>query len=45
MNENIAREQGYKLSNFGNYLQMLIMKILPDQFCNLYVIIAKKKDK
>ena len=44
MNENIAREQGYKLSTFGNILQKFIMKIFPNQFCNLYVIIAQKKD-
>ena len=44
MNENIAREQGYKLSTFGYILQKFIMKIFPNQFCNLYVIIAQKKD-
>ena len=40
--ENIARSQGYRLSWFGQYCQNLLMKFFPDQFCNIYVLIAHK---
>lgn len=40
--ENIARMEGYRLSWIGQMLQNLLMKFLPDQFCNIYVIIARK---
>ncbi len=40
--ENRARMEGYRLSWFGQMLQNLLMKVLPDQFCNIYVIIARK---
>ena len=41
-NENIARVKGYKLSFFGNLIQNILIKYLPDQFCNVYVLIAYK---
>ena len=41
-NENIARIEGYKLSLIGNILQNFLIKFFPDQFCNLYLIIAEK---
>ena len=41
-NENIARSEGYRLSKFGQKLQNILMKYFPDQFCNIYVLIAKK---
>lgn len=41
-NENIARSEGYRLSRFGQKLQNILMKYFPDQFCNIYVLIAKK---
>ena len=41
-NENIARYEGYKLSILGEILQRILMKFFPDQFCNIYVLIATK---
>lgn len=41
-NENIARSEGYKLSFLGEIMQSLLMKLFPDQFCNIYVMIARK---
>jgi SAM-dependent methyltransferase len=41
-NENIARSEGYKLSFPGKILQRILMKFLPNQFCNIYVLIATK---
>jgi len=38
--ENKGRKEGYKLSLFGNLLQTTLMKLLPNQFCNIYVMIA-----
>tara|TARA_B100000767_G_C19541743_1_gene441078 strand:- start:293 stop:745 length:453 start_codon:yes stop_codon:yes gene_type:complete len=40
--ENLARFEGYKLSWFGQKLQRFLMRYFPDQFCNVYVLIAKK---
>ena len=40
--ENMARVEGYKLSMFGQLLQYMLMKSFPNQFCNIYVLIAKK---
>ena len=40
--ENKARMEGYKLSFVGNLITKALMKLFPDQFCNLYVIIAEK---
>lgn len=42
-NENTARSEGYNLSWFGKLLQKLLMKFFPDQFCNIFVIIASKE--
>lgn len=41
-NENIARAEGYKLSFVGKILQNILIKIFPENFCNLYLIIAEK---
>lgn len=41
-NENMSRKEGYKLSFLGNFFQKALMKLFPNQFCNIYVIIAKK---
>jgi ubiquinone/menaquinone biosynthesis C-methylase UbiE len=41
-NENLAREEGYKLSVLGTLLQRFFMCFFPYQFCNVFVIIAKK---
>lgn len=40
--ENKARKEGYRLSWFGQRLQKFLMKFFPDQFCNIYVLIARK---
>ena len=40
--ENIARSEGYRLSYAGQRLQNLLMYLLPNQFCNIYVLIAHK---
>jgi len=40
--ENKARMEGYRLSWFGQRLQNLLMQYFPDQFCNIYVLIAHK---
>jgi SAM-dependent methyltransferase len=40
--ENIARKEGYRLSWLGQTLQNLLMRAFPDQFCNIYVLIARK---
>ena len=40
--ENKARSEGYSLSWLGRRLQNLLMRLMPDQFCNIYVLIARK---
>ena len=40
--ENMARKEGYRLSPLGQFLQTTLMRLLPDQFCNIYVLIARK---
>lgn len=40
--ENKARAEGYRLSWFGQRLQNFLMRFFPDQFCNIYVLIASK---
>ena len=40
--ENKARMEGYRLSWFGQRLQNFLMCFFPDQFCNIYVLIARK---
>ncbi|UCV06668.1 class I SAM-dependent methyltransferase [Dechloromonas denitrificans] len=40
--ENKARSEGYRLSWLGRHLQNLLMRLMPDQFCNIYVLIARK---
>lgn len=42
-NENMARKEGYQLSAVGRSLQGLLMKYFPDRFCNIYVLIARRK--
>ncbi len=41
-NENIGRIEGYQLNTLGNFIQSTLMKLMPNQFCNVYVAIAKK---
>lgn len=40
--ENKARSEGYQLSWLGQKLQNILMRFFPDQFCNIYVLIAHK---
>lgn len=40
--ENRARAEGYRLSWLGQRLQNFLMRFFPDQFCNIYVLIARK---
>lgn len=40
--ENKARAEGYRLSWFGQRLQNLLMRFFPDQFCNIFVLIARR---
>jgi SAM-dependent methyltransferase len=41
-NENLARKEGYQLSPMGKVIQNLLMKNFPEQFCNIFVLIASK---
>ena len=41
-NENSARKEGYRLSTLGQIIQNKLMKYFPNQFCNVYVLIARK---
>ena len=34
---------GYKFSKLGQMIQGFLIKFFPDQFCNIYLIIASKK--
>jgi SAM-dependent methyltransferase len=40
--ENIARVEGYQLSWIGQKFQNILMNFFPNQFCNIYVLIAHK---
>lgn len=40
--EFVARSEGYQLSWFGKYLQNILIALFPNEFCNLYVLVAKK---
>lgn len=40
--ENKARTEGYRLSWFGQTFQNFLMRFFPNQFCNIYVLIAQK---
>jgi SAM-dependent methyltransferase len=41
-NEATSRLYGYKLNFIGNFLQFSLMRAFPNQFCNVYVAIARK---
>lgn len=40
--ENKARSEGYRLSWIGQRLQNFLMYFMPNQFCNVYVLIGRK---
>ena len=41
-NEGKGRMEGYKLSFIGSSLQKFLMFFFKNQFCNLYILVAKK---
>lgn len=41
-NETIARRDGYQFSLIGKIFQEFLIRFFPNQFCNIYVLIAKK---
>jgi len=40
--ESLGRRDGYLLSPLGNLFQKVLIRLFPHQFCNLYVLDAKK---
>ena len=40
--ENLGRRDGYKLNFMGGLIQNFLIKFFPTQFCNLYVVIARR---
>lgn len=40
--ENLGRRDGYRLSALGNFLQKTLIALFSSQFCNLFVVIARK---
>ena len=44
-NENLARKEGYLLNNFGHWITKFMKQFFPKQFCNLYVVEAKKPSR
>lgn len=40
--ESKGRAEGYKLSVLGDYLQKSLMRLFPNQFCNIYVLIGRR---
>jgi len=40
--ENKARKEGYQLSFLGRLITSFLLKFFPNQFCNIYVLIAEK---
>lgn len=41
-NESVGRRDGYQLSFSGKCIQKILISLFPNQFCNIYVIIARK---
>jgi len=41
-NESLGRREGYRLSYVGRLIQRLLTGVLPEQFCNVYVLIARR---
>jgi SAM-dependent methyltransferase len=44
-NEHHSRTAGYRLSPVGQMCQKVLIRLFPFQFCNVYVIIAKKPER
>ena len=41
-NERKARVEEYELSRLGETLQRVFMRLFPNQFCNIYVMLPRK---
>lgn len=41
--ESKGRTEGYKLSALGEWLQKGLMRLFPNQFCNIYVLIGRRR--
>lgn len=41
-NESQARREGYQLSLLGRMLQGMLFRLFPNQFCNVFVLIARR---
>jgi SAM-dependent methyltransferase len=41
-NEELGRKEGYRLNTVGKVIQRVLMAFFPDQFCNVYVCIARR---
>lgn len=41
-NESLGRKQGYQLNILGGLIQKLLIGLFPKQFCNVFVLIARK---
>lgn len=41
-NESLGRQEGYLLNTLGSLIQRALISLLPSQFCNLFVVIARK---
>jgi ubiquinone/menaquinone biosynthesis C-methylase UbiE len=44
-NESLGRKEGYELSRLGKIIQGLFVYFFPKQFCNIFVLIARKGGK
>ena len=44
-NESLGRKEGYQLSRLGKTIQGLLVYFFPKQFCNIFVLIARKGKK
>lgn len=44
-NESLGRREGYQLSWLGKFIQGLLVRFFPKQFCNIFVLIAHKGKK
>ena len=44
-NENLARGEGYRLSPPGGLIQKFFMCFFPKQFCNIFVLIARRPEQ
>jgi SAM-dependent methyltransferase len=43
-NESLGRREGYRLSAAGSLIQRTLTGLFAEQFCNVYVLIARRRD-